>query len=346
MGEESFFNALFHIMWKMETDIFSEEEKTLALLADLVPKCKKQRKRLEAMYEYSIMDLIESAVADSDNYELNLKRAVRTAVKEMNLSVEKAMFSVNQIIGLWGGDLPELLEYYEDELLDDEADDDTELGDSDDENENAEDGEENMMFLQDTVTEEPTEEKTEPEENTAEENSGEAPPEPEESGEPKESVVKKLVHFWCESDFEEGRPFMYTCPIGWVLMLLCCAPGFFMIYDIQFGDKFVIPTFAFIFAVLTSKRSYRFESTGRFSILICFFYIAAMVRALWLGVGSVSFGCVPIVLAALIVFNSGRVGSMFDGSKMKPFLSYFLIILFSGVITAGVYAAQNVNPGG
>ena len=64
MGEDSFFNGLFNVMWNMETDIFSEKDKTLGLLADIVPKCRKQRKRLEAMYDCGAMDLIEQAVAD------------------------------------------------------------------------------------------------------------------------------------------------------------------------------------------------------------------------------------------------------------------------------------------
>lgn len=121
MSEDIFFNALFQIMWDMETDIFSDELKTLALLADIVPKCKKQRKRLEAMYRCGAMSLIEQAAANPDLYELYMKRAVRVLIEELNISPEKALFSINQIAELWDGDLKLIEEYDSEEPLDEET---------------------------------------------------------------------------------------------------------------------------------------------------------------------------------------------------------------------------------
>ena len=116
-----------------------------------------------------------------------------------------------------------------------------------------------------------------------------------------------------------------------------------MIYDIPLGDKFVVPTFAFIFSVLSSKRLYRYESTGRFSLLVFIFYLAAMGRALWIGGVDVSYRCVPVIAAALLVFNNGRLSLLLDESKRRPFAAYLLIIVFSSLITVGVYAIQNIS---
>ena len=398
MGEDSFFNALFQIMWNMEIDIFSERNKTLALLADVVPKCKKQRKRLEAMYDCGAMDLIERAVAERDQYELNLKKAVRTLVLELGISVDKSLFSVNQIIDLWDGDLEHIENYDENEDLDhvqeDESEDEEiivkedfeeeEFSDSTEEpqpepqsqpqpepqteqqneqqpeqqneqdssepvseeiNESSnekKDGEEEMIFLQDIAEGENNESK---EEQPAEAPQEEAPAEEqpaEEPQPPRESLLKKIAQFWCKSDCEDGRPYMIACPVGWVLILLCSVLGAFMIYDIPLGDKFAAPTFAMMFSVLTAKRLYRYESAGRFSIVVGIFYLAAMFRVMWSGKGYPPINCVPLVAAALIVFNSGRIGTMLDETKKNSFLAYLIIIVFSAAVTVGAYAIQRV----
>ncbi len=344
LGEDSFFDALFHIMWNMETDIFSEPEKTLALLADLVPKCKKQRNRMKMMYECGAMGYIENAVANRDEYEINLKRAVRQLVDEVGISVDKSIFAVNCVIALWDEDLEKIEEYDENEDLDEDfnADEDDEFVYDEDEEEydieDEEDGDEDMIFMQDVATDENTEPEVHEDEAASEETAEEAG-----DSEPKIALVKKILDFWCEGEFEEERPYMFACPIGWILILLCCVLGGFMIYDIPLGDKFVVPTFAFMFSVLTSKRLYRYESTGRFSILIALFYLIAMFRALWIGGLDITYRCVPIAAAALLVFNSGRVSTWLDESKCKSFVAYLLIIVFSSLITVGVYAIQNVT---
>ena len=381
MSEDIFFNALFQIMWDMETDIFSEELKTLALLADIVPKCKKQRKRLEAMYRCGAMSLIEQAVAMPDLYELYMKRAVRVMIEELNISPEKALFSINQIAELWDGDLKLIEEYSSDEPLDEEteaqlksaheekvvtnsqsndqntepenkpsdstppeneqkssADDSENRSNENNENDKEKDGEENMIFLQDMAEEQSGEVKEE------------APVEEQNDGggggddrQPRESVLKKIVLFWCKSDYEDGRPFMIACPIGWILIMICCILGIYMVYDIPTGDKFAVPSFALMFTMLTSKRLYRFESSFRFSLIVSGFYLAAMVRVLWIGKGYPPVTCVPMILAALIVFNSGRVGSFLDESKKGSFFAYTMIIVFAAAITVGAYAIQQVE---
>ena len=332
MGEESFHKALFHIMWKMEIDIFSEKEKTLALLSDIVPKCKKQRMRIKAMYECGAMDFIEKAVADSGNYKKNLNKAVKLLKTKIGLSEEKAVAAVNGIIALWQGDLPKL-----------ELSDINKASDSGDINNTKEnkDGDEEMIFLQDTAVEENTDTQ---EEEQGQEQEAEQTEEPGgEASAPHEPILGKIIDFWCKSDFEDGRPLMVACPIGWFLILVSCVLGAFMVYDIPIGDKFVVPTFPFMFSVLTSKRLYRYGSTGRFSLLIGAFYITAMLKALWIGHRDVSFVCIPIVIAALIVFNSGRIGSWFDESKRSSFTAYFVYIFLSAAITVGVFAVQNMT---
>ena len=377
MGEDSFFDALFRVMWDLETDIFAEPDRTLALLADIVPKCKKQRYRLRAMYDCGAMDYIEKAIANRKKYEKYMCEAVNAIADGMNISTEKAVFSVNVIINLWNGELPEIDEYMEDEEPEDDEeiifdDDDEEYSDgsgtsdeSDDfdigvifpeddsnkqvENENDKGGGEEMLFLQDTVTDtEQTEEQNNnpPQQEPAEgDNGGEGGDSGEggESTEAKEPILIKLVNSWCRCSFEDGRPFMFACPIGWLMILLCSFLGSFMVYDIPLGDKLVVPTFAFMFSVLTAKRLYRFESVGRFSILISVFYLVAMFRSLWVGGAEFRYICIVVEIAAMAVFNSGRIGDFLDGSKKRPGLAYTLIVLFSCIVTAGAYAVQHVT---
>ena len=64
MSENSFYEALFRIMWDMEVDVFTQPKRTLALVSDIVPKCRKQKNRLKAMYDCGAMEKIEQAVAD------------------------------------------------------------------------------------------------------------------------------------------------------------------------------------------------------------------------------------------------------------------------------------------
>lgn len=338
MGEEAFFDALYNIMWDMEVDIFSDEEKTVALLADLVPKCKKQRRRLKAMYVCGAMSFIEQAIANPEYSELYLKRAVRKLISDYSVSIDKALFAINSVVSLWEGSVSELKDYDEYEDLDIESeeesfDEDDEVNDYDKDVEDVEDeedfgGDEEMIMLQDVAVEEEAQEETQEEENY--------------SDEPRESILKKLLISWCEGDCEEGRPYMFACPIGWVLILLCTLLGAFMIYDITTGDKFIVPTFAFLFTVLTTKRLYRFESTGRFSIYVAALYLIAMFRSIWLAEVQLSYLCIPVILVALIVFNNGRIATWLDESKKSSVTAYSLITVFSAFITVGAYAIQQV----
>ena len=356
-------------MWDMETDIFSEQDKTLALLADLVPKCRKQRRRIKAMYDCGTMDCIEQAVADRRHIKRHLNEAAALLIDSIDISEDKALFAVNQIIGLWNGELQEL-KYYEpekykviipayddssedddiddtdetDDNTDDDADDfdaglmlDGEQEEDDDDSAENEDGGDDMLFLQDVTDEENTqEENTDSADNGGEEQSEEQPPAP------KEPVLGKLVNAWCRSDCEDGRPYMFACPVGWFMIIMCAIPGIFMIYDIQFGDKLVIPTFVFMFTVLTSKRLYRFESTGRVTLFILTLYLIAMFRSMWLGGGEFGYVCIIAACAAMAVFNSGRIGTWLDESRKRPAAAYIIIILLSAAVTAGAYAVQNV----
>ncbi len=316
LGEDSFFNALAHIMWDMEVDIFAEREKTLALVSDFVPKCKRQYNRLKAMYECGAMDEIERAVSDKEEYAEHMWQAADLLCDRLSSDEKKAVFAVNQIIALWDGELPE-------------------LDDSDSDEDEIEKEEDEMLFLQDVAEEEnagQSEQESAPAEG-GEEQAQESSAEP---------VLKRLVRFWCESDCEQGRPHLVTCPIGWIIMIVCAALGVFMIYDIPLGDKLVAPSFVFMFAVLLGKRQYRYESVGRLSLVIGVFYLAAGARALWLG-STVALRCLPIIAAALVVFNNGRFSVLLDGEKRRPALGYLLIIIMSAAVTAGVYAIQNVQ---
>ena len=320
LGEDTFFDTLANIMWEREVDIFEDKTQTLGLAADLAPGCKKQLRRLRAMYTCGAMKKIGQAVAihmkdeEDDQYAVLMWEAADLIRSTLSVSEENAVFAVNQIIGLWDGELPEL-EYDEDE------DDDHGEGDED------------MLFLQD-VTEE--EEKQEQEETQQSEQ-----PEGEESAGGSESVLRRLVKFWCESDCEDGRPHLVTCPIGWFMMILCAAAGVFMVWDVSVGDKLTPPVFLFMFTLMLAKRSYKYESAGRLSIGIGLFYIVASFRALWLGSG-VTLRCLPLIAAALVVFNNGRISVLLDSEKRRPAVAYPLMLVFSSAVTAGVYALQNI----
>ncbi len=326
MGEDSFFDALAHIMWDMEVDIFSEKDRTLALVMDFAPRCKKQYSRLKVMYECGAMDLIERAVGDKDNYAELMWEAADKIMSALHTDEEHAAFAVNRIIALWDGDLPEL-EPEEDED-DIEAFESFEVDDKKQEYDEQEG--DDVIFLQDVAEEQ----QDNPEQAPAEEQN-----EQPSSG---ESILKKIVHFWCSNECEQGRPLMITCPIGWVEILLCCALGVFMIYDVTVGDKLSVPVFMFMFIVLVGKRHYRFDSVGRLSIALAVFYLAAAVRAVWVG-SAATLRCVPIIAAALIVFNNGRFSVFLDGQKRRPAAAYTLIILMSAAVAAGTYAIQNVE---
>ena len=127
----------------------------------------------------------------------------------------------------------------------------------------------------------------------------------------------------------------------WFMMIMCSIPGLFMIYDINMGDKLVIPTFVFMFTVLTGKRLYKFESAGRLSLYILVMYLIAMFKSMWLGTGNFRYACILVAAAALMVFNSGRIGTWLDESKKRPAVAYLIIVLFSAVVTAGAYAVQH-----
>ncbi len=303
MSESDYFKTLSHVMWDMNVDIFLEKEKTLGLVGDFSPKSKKQINRLRAMYKCGAMDKIASAIGDKSNYAEYMWNAVDLIKDELQIDEKKAVFAVNQIISLWNGELPE-------------------LDDSDE-------GDENMDASASTEEKKPESEKSENKPEEKKEN--QAP-----------DILKKVIHFWCFSNCEQDRPLMIACPIGWIYILICSALGIFLVYDIPLGDIFVPPVFVFMYVVLLSKRLYRFESVGRFSLLIAFFYVAAAARALFVG-SYIPVRGVFIVLTALIVFNNGRFSELLDGEKRNPWLAYFLITLMSATVTAGVYAIQNVR---
>ncbi len=325
LDEEKFFEVLVHIMWELEVDIFTAPQKTLAMAADYAPRCKKQYNRLKVMYDCGSMDKIEKAVEImqkggdcEDEYAEYMWEAVDLLAKGLATDEEKAVFAVNQIIALWDGELPELEASQDDDAVFDED----------------EEGDE-MLFLQDVTEEENggEEENTQPAEESSDGGS--------DDGE-KDSILKKIVHSWCMSPCEEGRPLIVACPIGWLWILICAFLGVFMIYDVSLGDKLTPPVFVFMFILLICKRHYRFESAGRLSIAVGLFYVIAAFRALWLGSGT-TVRCLYIIAPALIVFNSGRIAALLDGEKRRTGTAYLLIFLFSAATAAGVYALQNMQ---
>lgn len=323
LGEDSFFDALAHIMWELEVDIFEDERKTLGMAADYAPACKKQLKRLEAMYRCGAMKKIEQAIraerADMgcDEYAECMWQAADLLRDELQTNEERAVFAVNQIIALWGDDLPEL-----------------ELSE---ENEDTYEEDDEMIFLQ---TEGQPQEAEAPQENSESADNG-GDNGSQEQGE-HVSVLKKLVRFWCETDCEEGRPLLVACPIGWIYMIICALLGGYMVYEVALGDKLTPPVFVFMLILLLSKRFYRYESAGRLSIAVGLFYLAACGRALWLG-SAVTLRCLPLIAAALVVFNNGRFSVLLDGEKRRPAAAYPLMLLMSAAVAAGVYAIQRVQ---
>ncbi len=339
MAENNFFDALSHIMWNMEVDIFSEKNRTLALLMDFAPRCRKQYSRMKAMYDCGAMELIGQAIENKDRYAELMWEAVDEIAAALNTDEQHAVYAVNMIVALWNGDLPEL-----------ECDDDVNA-----ENPSEQEGED-VLFLQDVAVEQQDQNQNENQEpeQTSPSPEGEAQSDAGEAGgsgdagdaggaeQSGESLIKKIVTFWCSSECEEGRPLMITCPIGWLEILISCIIGVFLIYDVTVGDTLPIPAFIFTFIVLVGKRHYRYDSVGRLSLAMAFFYIAATLRALWVGCGA-TLRCVPIVIAALIVFNNGRFSVFLDGKKRRPALSYTLIFFMSAAIAAGAYAVQKVE---
>ncbi len=341
MSENNFYEALFRIMWDMEVDIFTQPKRTLALVSDIVPKCKKQKNRLKAMYDCGAMDKIEEAVADKNSSELYLTEAVTLIIDSIEISEDRALFAVNQIAGLWD-DLNTLKRYSPGKFKKHNlrntaaAQDNEEVYDEDTDDEDGDD----MIFLQDM-----TDEENKPEENTDNtENTDNNEPEQngnDRSSKPKAQILTTLINKWCRTDCEDGRPYMFACPVGWFMIIMCSLPGFFMIHDINVSEKFLIPTFVFMFTVLTGKRLYRFESVGRVSIYVTAMYLIAMFKAMWDGVGNIRFVCIPVILAAMIIFNSGRIGTWLDESKKRPSAAYLIIVLLSGITTLAAFGVQH-----
>lgn len=340
MSENNFYEALFRIMWDMEVDIFTQPRRTLGLVGDIVPKCKKQRNRLRALYDCGAMAKIERAVADKDSSELYLTEAVTLIINSIEISEDKAIFAVNQIASLW--DDMDKLKRYSPERLKKQNNKNSVPSDKYKKNKQSyneinENGGDDMLFLQDIADEENKDgentESNEPQQNEPNE----------QSSEPKKQILTRIVNSWCRTDYEDGRPFMFACPVGWFMIIMCSIPGFFMIHDINMSEKLVIPTFVFMFTVLTSKRLYRFESVGRLSIYVVVMYLIAMFKSMWIGAGDVRFVCIPVAAAALIIFNSGRIGTWLDESKKKPTTAYLIIILFSAIATGAEFAVQHYS---
>ncbi|MDE7390453.1 MAG: hypothetical protein K2M82_05890 [Lachnospiraceae bacterium] len=320
MEEDSFYNALYHVMWDMEVDIFSEKEKTCALMADLVPKCRKERRRLNTMYEFGAMDYIEKAVSDPENSKFYLQMAVGTLITEADMREERALDAVNTVAALWDS-FSGLDEYDDINTIDTDG------------------GEEEVIFVNDVSTEEAAQEEVPKEETASEQKNDDAGGSDEKT---KENLWKKLFISWCMGDCEEGRPHMFADPMGWIMIILSCAVGGFMVYDLPYGDKTVIPTFVFTFMMLASKRLYRYESTAIFSLLIFGFYSAVAVRNIWPGFVDMNYLFVPFMLFSIIVFNNGRVSTWLDDSKKKSTVAYLIITAISAAITVGVFAIQRV----
>ena len=345
MSENSFYEALFRIMWDMEVDVFTQPKRTLALVSDIVPKCRKQKNRLKAMYDCGAMEKIEQAVADRKSSELYLTEAVTLIIDSIEVSEDKALFAVNQIASLWD-DINPLKRYAPERFKRQNQTDHSEPDSEDDEDEtdddiNSEDGDD-MIFLQDMTDEEnKPEENTENTENT--ENSEPGTSEESQPEKPKSQILSTLVNKWCRTDFEDGRPLMAACPVGWFMIIMCSLPGLFMIHDINVSEKFVIPTFLFMFTVLTGKRLYRFESVGRLSIYFAVLYLTAMFKAIWIGLGGIRFVSIPVALAFIIIFNSGRIGTWLDESKKRPSAAYLIIVLLSGAAAFAAYAVQHYS---
>lgn len=326
MASDTFYNALFKIMWEMEIDIFSEVEKTCALVADLAPKCRKERSNLVVMYRCDAMDYIEMAVSKPEKSQIYLKKAVKTLVENADMDVSSAVKSVNSVAALWDtfSEIEEKEGMLEDiggrYAINKKQESEFETDDMG--------GDDEMLFVEST-DEEDTEDDFEEEEM-------------DEGTENKLSFVKNFALFWCKGDEEDGRPHMYASVVGWIMMLSSLLLGILMIADIAAGDKFVVPVFVFTFVLLTSKRIYMYDSSARYSLLVMAFYIIAMLKSIFLENSSISYLCVPFMAVVLIVLNNGRISSFFDSNKKKSVPAYLLICIFSSIITFGAYAIQNM----
>lgn len=335
MASDSFYNALYSVMWDMEVDIFSEPEKTLALMSDLAPKSRRERKRLAAMYECSAMKNIEKAVAYPDKSEKFLTMAVNSLMKDIGMTSEQAVESVNSVAVLW--DTFPQIEKSDFESQQNYANAAYQpIG----RNLTEQKPEENS----ETIIEEAEEETEDFEEEEFETDDEDLDEDFEIDGEEtkKESLIGKIALLWCSADNEDERSSLVKSPLGWFMFLISAAVGAFMVFDITTGDKLYIPFFIFIFTMLTAKRLYTYKGALLYSLEVVLIYIAAIIRSLASQGEKISFLCVPFMVAALLVFNNGRISSLLDKERLNAFSAYFIIFIISSLMTVGAYAIQSL----
>ncbi len=296
-------------MWDMEVDIFTEHDKTLALLADMAPKCARERRRIKTMYECCAMDHIEKAVASPADADTYLRTAAKILMTEADMRKSRAIDAVNTVAALWES-IP---------LLDD-ADNVNESG-----------GDEQVVSGNDTTTDE--------EQSAAQQsdNDNDDGGDDEYEG----SLFTRLLSGWCSGDYEDDRPRMYACPIGWVMIILSCILGWFMITNMSYGDLLAIPAFMFTFTLLTVKRLYHYSSAVRLSLLYFIFYAAAAGMALYNDVSGICYWNVALAAVVFIILNSGRISSFLDECRRSSVTAYLFITIISAVTTVGMYAVQH-----
>ncbi len=302
MRDDEFFTALYHIKWDMEVNIFKEHDKTLALLADMAPKCSRERRRVKTMYECCAMDHIEKAVASPQDADTYLRTAAKILVNEADMRKSRAIDAVNTVASLW----------------------------------------DNIPLLEDTGGDEEMtseNEAAENEENTDTQQNDDSGGEDEDGG-GGESLLKRMVVGWCCGDYEDDRPRMHTCPIGWLMIILTGTLGVFMIMNIENGDLFSMPVFTYVFMLLATKRLYHFSSAAGLTAMYVVFYAAAVVMALYKGVQGICRWSVALAVVVFVILNSGRVSSLLDESRRKSVSAYLVITIISAAAAAGAYAVQ------
>lgn len=337
MASDSFYNALYSVMWDMEVDIFSEPEKTLALMSDLVPKSRRERKRLAAMYECSAMKNIEKAVAYPDKSEKFLTAAVNALMKDIGMTSEQAVESVNSVAVLW--DTIQTLDKSDFESSQNYGSSAYQpIGRNLTEQkpfENSGTASEEAESEEEEEIEDFEEEEFEPDdENSDEDFDGEETK--------KESLIGKIALLWCSADNEDERSNLVKSLLGWFMLLISAAVGAFMVFDITTGDKLYIPFFIFTFILLTVKRLYTYKGGLIYSLEVVLIYIAAVIRSLASTGERANFVCVPFLAAALLVFNNGRISSLLDNERLNAFSAYFVIFIISAIMTVGAYAVQSI----
>lgn len=105
-NEQRIVDALRRIR-AMEVDILNDRVRVCALLGDIEPELKRERRRIRLFYETGAVRSLAAAVSSADEAQLYLEQAVRVLTTTADMTASAATATVNYFTPLWYG-LPRL----------------------------------------------------------------------------------------------------------------------------------------------------------------------------------------------------------------------------------------------